>query len=138
MSIENPTLVHFRHFSSLLTNLPSTTVEGALQIRPFLTNKPNFPDDQMNVSTVITKDYEQLTMNNEPKNKANSNPIKPNSKPIIDSKMPKQTQCLPHSLSLRHRIGHVFAMLTFKLYLYKLSPLFPMEWVSFKKSKLYY
>jgi len=47
MSIENPTLsaaadlAHFRHFirrggfSSLFTNLPSTTVENPLQITPF-------------------------------------------------------------------------------------------------------
>ncbi len=48
MSIENLTLAHFRHFSSLFTNLPaykaadiyvpirhSTTVENPLQIDPF-------------------------------------------------------------------------------------------------------
>ncbi len=49
MSIENPTLAHFRHFSSLFTNLPaykaaviyvpirhpSTSVENPLQIDPF-------------------------------------------------------------------------------------------------------
>jgi len=42
MSIENQTLsaaadlAHFRHFSSLFTNFPSTTVEKALQISPYL------------------------------------------------------------------------------------------------------
>jgi len=41
MSIENPTLsaavdlAHFRHFSSLFTNLSSTTVENPLQISLF-------------------------------------------------------------------------------------------------------
>jgi tRNA threonylcarbamoyladenosine modification (KEOPS) complex Cgi121 subunit len=34
-------------------------------------NKPNFPDTQMNISTVKTKHYEQRTMNNELKNKPN-------------------------------------------------------------------
>ncbi len=41
MSIENPTLAHFRHFSSLFTNLPSTSVEDPLQINLFMQNKPN-------------------------------------------------------------------------------------------------
>jgi hypothetical protein len=36
MSIENPTLAHFRHLSSLFTNLPSTSVENPLQISSFL------------------------------------------------------------------------------------------------------
>ena len=42
---ENPTLVHFRHFrhfSSLLTNLPSTSVENALQITPFYAKQSQF------------------------------------------------------------------------------------------------
>jgi hypothetical protein len=81
----------------------STLVERSLQINPFLTNKPNFPDTQMNVSNVITKNYEQLTMNNELKNKANSKPIqsqfKPNTKPI-------QTQNKPNSnpILARHAV----------------------------------
>jgi len=36
----------------------STFVEEPLQIGSFLQNKPNLPDAQMNVNTVITKDYE--------------------------------------------------------------------------------
>ena len=43
-------------------------------------NEPNLPDDQMNVTSLITMNYEQRTMNNGLKNKANSNPIKPNFK----------------------------------------------------------
>jgi hypothetical protein len=68
----------------------STTVERALQISPFLTNKPNFRKSQMNVSAVITKNYEQSTMNDEIKNKPNSNPIQTQYKP-------KQTQYKPNS-----------------------------------------
>jgi hypothetical protein len=41
MSIEIPTLAHFRHFSSLFTNLPSTSVENPRQIDPFMQNKAN-------------------------------------------------------------------------------------------------
>jgi hypothetical protein len=69
---------------------------GALQIHLFLTNKANFLDDQINVSTFITMNYEQPTMNYEIKNKPNSNPIqsqyKPNSKPIQTQYKPKQSQ----------------------------------------------
>jgi len=81
MSIENPTLAHFRHFrhySSLLANLPSTLVECALQIHPFLQNKANFRKSQMNVTKVLTKEYENGTLGKRGKNKPNSNPIKAN------------------------------------------------------------
>ncbi len=41
------------------TNLFFTTVERALQIRPFMQNKANFRKSQMNVNKVLTKDYEK-------------------------------------------------------------------------------
>ena len=64
MSIENPTLVHFRHFSSLYTNEYRVS-----RYESFMQNKPNLPDAQMNVSAVKTMNYEQITMNNANKNK---------------------------------------------------------------------
>ncbi len=81
MSIENPTLVHFRHFrhfSSLFTNLPSTSVENPLQINLFMQSKPNFQKSQMNVNFYSTKDYENLSDWTIGESKAKSNPIKPN------------------------------------------------------------
>jgi hypothetical protein len=70
-----------------------TTVERALQIRPFfLQNEPNFRKAQMNATCCLTTNYEQLIMNNVQKNKAKTNPIKANIKPIKANKMPKQTQ----------------------------------------------
>ncbi len=65
----------------------------------FMQNKPNFQDVQMNVTSILTKDYENVHLLGRRKNKANSNPIqtqsnpiqsqfKPNSKPI----KPNQTQ----------------------------------------------
>ncbi len=78
MSIENPTLVHFRHFSSLLTNLPSTSVESPLQIDPFMQNKANFRKSQMNVNPYNTTYYENKSNWTLGENKPNSNPIKPN------------------------------------------------------------
>jgi len=38
-------------------------------------NKPNFRSYKMNTTILLTKDYEQITMNNEP---IKTNPIKPN------------------------------------------------------------
>jgi len=42
MSINYPTLAHFRHISSLLTDFPSTTVENSLQITPFYAKQTQF------------------------------------------------------------------------------------------------
>ena len=69
------------------TNIAFTTVERALQIRPFMQNKANFRKSQMNVNKVLTKDYEDKTRSGSGKNKANTKPNKANSKPI--SKRPK-------------------------------------------------
>jgi len=41
-------------------------------------NEPNFPDDQMNVNKVLTRDYENKTNWKVRKNEPNTNPIKPN------------------------------------------------------------
>jgi hypothetical protein len=41
-------------------------------------NKANFPDAQMNVTKVLTKDYENKTLGQSGKNKANSKPNKAN------------------------------------------------------------
>jgi len=118
MSIENPTLAHFRHFSSLFANLraykapviclqssvfclescvcclwsangPSTSVENPLQIGLFMQNKPNFRKAKMRLSCLYTKDYQNFIPLAGYKNKPNSNPIKPNF-----SKNPKWTQTL--------------------------------------------
>ena len=45
-------------------------------------NKPNFPDAQMNVNTIITKDYENIANWKLGENKANTKPIKANTNPI--------------------------------------------------------
>ena len=101
MSIDNPTLAHFRHFSSLLTIFPSTTVEIPLQIQPFLTNKANFQKSQMSVSDLSIREYEQMDTwssgKNKPKTKpiqsqykANSNPIQTQTNPISKAKNPKK------------------------------------------------
>jgi len=75
MRIENQTLVHFRHFSSLLTNLPFTLVKKSLQIRLFMQNKPNFLYTQMNVNNVLTVNYENKKLSGCGKNKPKTKPI---------------------------------------------------------------
>jgi len=92
MSIENPTLAHFRHFSSLFTNLraykaPSTLVENPLQIDLFMQNKPNSPNIQIPLTSFIIMIYTIFISLTKVKNKPNSNPIKPNCrKGEIDAK----------------------------------------------------
>ncbi len=89
MSIENPTLAHFirrggfRHFipkgfSSLFTNLPSTSVENPLQINPFYAKQTQFQKKSNDVNPYNTTDYERKRNWTLGENKPNSNPIKPN------------------------------------------------------------
>ena len=47
-------------------------------------NKPNLLDVQMNVNSILTKDYERNDIFAVPENKANSNPIKAN---LLDAQM---------------------------------------------------
>jgi hypothetical protein len=104
----NPLLINdLRAYKSLYNCRDTfTNVMSALQIAPFLTNKANFLDDQMNVSSFITTNYEQRTMNYQIKNKPNSNPIqtqnKANTNPIRTQFKPKQTQNKPNFPPLPH------------------------------------
>jgi hypothetical protein len=89
MSINYPTLAHFRQFSSLFTNFPSTTVENSLQINPFYAKQSQFcaffaRKRRFHQKTnPIQTQFKANKANNKPnlsQNKANSNPIKPNLK----------------------------------------------------------
>ena len=82
-----------------------TYVKKPLQINPFMQNEPNFRKSQMNVTSLITADYENKTLSERGKNKPNTNPIqtqfKPNTKPIQSqykpNTNPKQSQSKPIS-----------------------------------------
>jgi len=93
MSIENTTLVHFRHFSSLLNNEIRSTNSYVRNYKPFLTNKANFRKSQMNVSDLLIREYEQMDTWSSGKNKPNTKPIqsqyKANTKPIQSQYKPK-------------------------------------------------
>jgi len=54
-----------------------TTVERALQIHLFMQNEPNFRKSQMNVSNLITRNYEILDTWWAGKNEPKTNPIYP-------------------------------------------------------------
>ena len=86
----------YTKYYRLTTNWPSTTVESPLQISSFMQNKANFLDALMNVTFLITADYENIANCKLCENKANTKPIKANSKPIKANKMPKQTQFKPN------------------------------------------
>jgi hypothetical protein len=69
-----------------ICRVSSTDDERSLQIHPFLTNKANFRKSQMNVSNLITRNYDKMDTWSGGKNKANTKPIqsqyKPNTNPI--------------------------------------------------------
>jgi len=106
-------VLRISYFSYRDTNFPSTTVESALQISSFLTNKANFRKSQMNVSIFSQKDYENKTLGGSGKNKPNSKPIQTQSNPIKANKMPKQTQFKPKQSqfqSQKNAALHLFAV----------------------------
>ena len=41
----------------------------------FMQNKPNLPNAQMNITSIVTRDYKENQPSSHPKNKPNSNPI---------------------------------------------------------------
>ena len=61
----------------------------------FMQNEPNFPESQMNVSELLTKNYENKTLGERGKNEPKTNPIKANSKPISPETKPIRTQYEP-------------------------------------------
>ncbi len=77
MSIENPTLAHFRHFSSLFTNDLRSTKDYVRNYILFLQNEPKFRKSQMNVTSLITADYEIETLSGRGKNEPKTNPNEP-------------------------------------------------------------
>ncbi len=113
MSIENPTLAHFRHFirrggfSSLFTKLTAYKAadiyvpirhyicrEPSTNQLLFMQNKPNFQDVQMNVSILLQMTYENIsnwTIGQNKPNQTQSNPI------LVDSYWSlSRTEFTPH------------------------------------------
>ncbi len=97
MSIENPTLAHFRHlknFSSLLTNGYIISTKDYVRIyKLFMQNKPNLRNDKMNITIDMITNYKNLSAGSGVKTK----PIQTQFKPIQTQTKPKQTQFKPIS-----------------------------------------
>jgi hypothetical protein len=100
MCIENPTLAHFRHFSSFFTKLPSTLVENPLQIDLFMQNKPKVKNAQISVSSFITSTYVKVDTWWNQKNKPNSKPIYAGSGSQQACEKTPKSEILPLSIRL--------------------------------------
>jgi len=101
MMIQSTTNNHLSFISNHCALGIFTTVESALQIDPFMQNKANFQKSQMNVTSLITVDYENKSNWTLGENKPNSNPIRTQSKPIKPKTKPKRTQNKPNSNPIR-------------------------------------
>jgi len=82
----------YTKYYRLTTNWPSTTVEDSLQIDLFMQNKANFQKSQMNVTSLITVDYENKSNWILGENKPNTNPIQTQSNPKQTQNKANQTQ----------------------------------------------
>jgi hypothetical protein len=105
MSIENQTLAHFRHFSSLLTNEIRSTKDYVRKNNLFMQNKPNFRKVKLNVNKVLTRGYVQMDTWSIRKNKAKQSQYKANSKPIQTQNKAKQSQFQGQKMLLRMTIN---------------------------------
>ncbi len=79
-SIENLTLTHFRHFSSLFTPSALYICRESSTNQPFYAKQSQFPKKSNDVSFFYTMEYENISDWTIGENKPNSNPIKPNLK----------------------------------------------------------
>jgi hypothetical protein len=85
----------------LLTNEYQISTNSYVRIyKLFMQNKPNLRNDKMNINIDMASNYGNLYRCLRPKNKANSNPIKPKTNPIKANSNPIQTQ-LCHYLSAK-------------------------------------
>ena len=82
--------------SATTPNKPPIQPKLSTNYAVIITNKANFPDAQMNVNKVLTKEYESQTLGKRGKNKPNSNPIKANFPASRGQKNPIQTQNKPN------------------------------------------
>ncbi len=98
----------------------------------FMQNKANLMGAQMNVNPVKTMNYEQITMNNDDKNKPNSNPIQTQYKPNRTQNKANQSQYKPNfrkarmdvSLAITRNYNNEQRTMNYEL-LFKTNPIKP-------------
>ena len=91
-----------------MNNQLQTTKKELRKINSFMQNKPNLLNAQMNVCSVLTKDYGNIRLHRRPKTnpkqtqfKPKTNPIQTQFKPNFTQNKPNQTQFKPNSNSKR-------------------------------------
>ncbi len=88
MSINYPTLsaaadlAHFRHFSSLFTYLPSTSVENVRQISPFYAKQTQLTNCPNRLKLFYNNELCKYYQSDESQKQTQSKPIKAKTKPI--------------------------------------------------------
>ncbi len=91
-----------QHRASRIKHPASSIVNPASRYESFLQNKPNLPDNQMNITAFIVKNYEEIRPSTPRKNKPNTNPNKPNYSEIVSPLRvlsPKYASFLPKGKS---------------------------------------
>ncbi|MBC8470977.1 MAG: hypothetical protein H8D56_16005, partial [Planctomycetes bacterium] len=79
---------------SLFTHFSSTLVESALQIHPFMQNKPNFRNAKININLDMTSNYKEFANRSHEKTKPIQSQFKPKQTQFKPKTKPKQTQSL--------------------------------------------
>ncbi len=92
MNIDNPTLAHFRHFSSLFTPSPLYNCRGFSTNQLFFNKQSQFRESSNEHKYLLYKGLSNFYPAGGEKNKPNSNPIKANfrkAKMIVNSLIAK-------------------------------------------------
>ncbi|MCP4609150.1 MAG: hypothetical protein GY845_10605 [Planctomycetes bacterium] len=100
MSIEYPTLAHFRHFSSLYTNLRSTPVENIRQITPYLKKQTQFQKCKIMQAQYIQGIMKNIAASGHKKTNPIQTQFKPKTKPI-QTQFRKKIDRLDNNLNSR-------------------------------------
>jgi hypothetical protein len=81
------------------------------KITLFLQNEPNFQKSQINASSYITREYEQMDTWSIRKNEPKTNPNEPKTNPILADKTPIQTQTNPNQTQFQSQKMLLFTFL---------------------------
>jgi len=76
------TKLRITNYWQLTTGNWQLNTSPSAQKNLFMQNKANFPNAQMNVSSVLAMDYVNIRLRSRQQNKANSKPIQSQSNPI--------------------------------------------------------
>ena len=78
----------------------TTTKDYVRKNNLFMQNEPNFRKSQVNVTTLLTRNYEQMDTWSIRKKQSQTNPNKPKTNTILANKTPERTQFKPKQTQL--------------------------------------